>query len=103
MFLTHARSQLRHWCNCHDCGAPNSAGFAFSDLRAADAEGAVRLICRNAEKQVEKALEIVDQIRGEPPFVQYAADLNELSRVYPNLFGSAIERGWLCGPQRCGS
>jgi len=34
------------------------------------AEGAVRLICRGSRKQVEKALEIVSEIQGEPPFVE---------------------------------
>jgi len=34
------------------------------------AEGSVRLVCRGTRKQVEKALKIVDQIQGEPPFVE---------------------------------
>ena len=34
------------------------------------AEGSVRLVCRGTRNQVEKALKIVDQIQGEPPFVE---------------------------------
>ena len=34
------------------------------------AEGSVRLICRGTKKDVLKALELVDKIQPEPPFVQ---------------------------------
>ena len=34
------------------------------------AEGSVRLVCRGARKQVEKALKLAGEIQGEPPFVE---------------------------------
>ena len=34
------------------------------------AEGASRLICRGTREQVQKALEIVGSIQGEPPFIE---------------------------------
>lgn len=34
------------------------------------AEGAVRLICRGARREVEKVLRLAEDIQGEPPFVQ---------------------------------
>ena len=34
------------------------------------AEGSVRLICRGTHQQVQKALDLVADIQGEPPFVE---------------------------------
>jgi len=35
----------------------------------AGAEGSVRIVCRGPKKQVIKALDLADEIQGEPPFV----------------------------------